>query len=190
MQSSWISLALFSMLVCAPALAGDRPTPARPFVTTCNCVSTNGTCQSDCSIVCNPGFADCNGDVTDGCEASLNDPSTCGTCDNDCVGCNGQDAVCNGGTCGGTPVPNGAACRPSQICIGAGASGICISGQCLCDENIDMGGLPSPFNSTDMGHASDVPGDCSFTGGGNASALVILLLGVVLLLNRRRAARK
>jgi hypothetical protein len=190
MRSGTFNLLLLSLLWCGSARAdGDRPAPAQPFVTTCDCVATNGVCQADCTIVCNSGYGDCNGSVADGCETNLNNPATCGTCDNDCTGCNSGDAVCNNGTCGGTPLPNGAACRPSQICFGAGGGGVCISGQCMCDTNIDMSGSPSPFTGRDMGHPSDISGDCSFAGGGSATAFVILMMGVVLLLNRR-ASRK
>jgi hypothetical protein len=44
---------------------------------------------------CTAGFADCNGDAADGCEADLgNDGASCGACDRDCEG-----SPCNGGLC-------------------------------------------------------------------------------------------
>lgn len=42
------------------------------------------TCTA-CQVVCDDGFDDCNADVeTDGCETSLDDPATCGSCGNAC----------------------------------------------------------------------------------------------------------
>ncbi|MEP7122105.1 MAG: hypothetical protein ABJE95_14395 [Byssovorax sp.] len=44
---------------------------------------------------CTAGFADCNGDAADGCEANLgSDSTTCGACDHDCEG-----SACNAGLC-------------------------------------------------------------------------------------------
>lgn len=64
------------------------------------CDDTHGTpsCRlGNCSITCDAGFADCDADVTTGCEANLNaDPNRCGACDTAC----GTDEVCDGtGTC-------------------------------------------------------------------------------------------
>ena|ERR1700688_1240220 len=44
---------------------------------------------------CNPGFADCNNDPSDGCEIDLqSDPNNCGTCANKCA-----ISQCVAGTC-------------------------------------------------------------------------------------------
>src|SRR5258706_12609267 len=44
---------------------------------------------------CNPGFADCNNNIADGCEANLNnDPKNCSKCG---MSCNGL--VCLSGMC-------------------------------------------------------------------------------------------
>jgi len=46
----------------------------------------NMHCEND-NCVCNDGFGDCNGDMTDGCEVDLkNDIQHCGRCDMDCSG--------------------------------------------------------------------------------------------------------
>lgn len=51
-----------------------------------------------CSIECRLGFADCNGDVGDGCEAHLTtDQQNCGACGNACNALIGQP--CIGGQC-------------------------------------------------------------------------------------------
>lgn len=58
------------------------------------CGTANGiaSCSGgDCSIQCDAGFADCNGDNGDGCEVDLqSDPANCGVCGHGC----------GGGTCG------------------------------------------------------------------------------------------
>jgi hypothetical protein len=59
-------------------------------------VCTGGTCQLD---QCNDGFADCDGDPSNGCEANLNaDPTNCLTCGNECPA-GGGTAVCVDGVC-------------------------------------------------------------------------------------------
>jgi hypothetical protein len=47
------------------------------------------------TLTCNPGFADCNGNGADGCEASITTAQSCGACGHACAA--GQ--VCNNGTC-------------------------------------------------------------------------------------------
>lgn len=52
-----------------------------------------------CSIAeCDAGFADCNGDYSDGCEADLSSPLTCLSCDNACTFGNGV-AACGPSGC-------------------------------------------------------------------------------------------
>jgi hypothetical protein len=52
----------------------------------CNaqCNSQNGTATcaaAACGIVCNPGYADCDGELSNGCEIAMQtDVSNCGTC--------------------------------------------------------------------------------------------------------------
>jgi hypothetical protein len=52
------------------------------------CGGENGVASCNaghCEIVCSPGFADCNGDPTDGCEVQLSaDPEHCGMCETSC----------------------------------------------------------------------------------------------------------
>jgi hypothetical protein len=51
-----------------------------------------------CGYVCNPGWADCDGDVTNGCEVNVaSDPLHCGACDHRCKG--GGAQPCVGGKC-------------------------------------------------------------------------------------------
>jgi hypothetical protein len=70
---------------CAPC-----PAPANA-VATCD-----GTA---CGMACYPGFANCNGDAADGCEANLEtDPADCGQCG---VSCHG--GACFSGACAPPP---------------------------------------------------------------------------------------
>lgn len=58
----------------------------------------NVTCQVDVCIIlsCKPGYADCDGNPVNGCEAKLSeDIRNCGACDKNC----GDNSVCDGGIC-------------------------------------------------------------------------------------------
>ncbi len=95
-----------------------------PLNTTANCGACNRTCLApqngnataicdgnlSCQVVCNPGFADCNGVLADGCETNiLTDPSHCGSCAaTNCLSC-------TQGACGMVPPK----CNPTQ-CTGGG----------------------------------------------------------------------
>jgi hypothetical protein len=98
----------------------------RPLRTATDCSACNrpcaparatGTCtQSGCEVdECDPGFADCNDNPSDGCEASLADAAHCGSCDNVCE----DGAVCDNGTC---------ACADDDQCQ-SGES--CCDGECV-----------------------------------------------------------
>lgn len=60
----------------------DGPSVTRPG----HAVSGGPLCVAgQCSYVCKPGFANCNGKIEDGCEADLNsDQKNCGACGNAC----------------------------------------------------------------------------------------------------------
>ena len=66
------------------------------------CDSTNGTpeCAAGaCTINCDTGFADCDSDVTNGCEINVNtDTSNCGACSLVCNSTNGTP-TCDSGAC-------------------------------------------------------------------------------------------
>lgn len=68
-----------------------------------DCVVANGTagCSSgSCTVAsCNPGWADCDGQVSNGCETNTaTDTGNCGTCNNVCNGTAGTP-ICASGTC-------------------------------------------------------------------------------------------
>ncbi len=71
-----------------------------------SCSVSNGVARcmaGECGLAaCTPGFADCNGMLADGCEASLQtDPTRCGSCDVSCPTPMGAGSVaCAGGRCG------------------------------------------------------------------------------------------
>ena len=74
-----------------------------------------GTCASACSLpnatagcaagactvlTCVPGFGDCDGNPTNGCESPLNnDPNHCGTCTNQCTSGPHVTSSCSAGVC-------------------------------------------------------------------------------------------
>jgi Kelch motif/Galactose oxidase, central domain len=75
-----------------------------------------------CGLQCFTGFADCDGNPANGCEANLNsDPNNCLSCGNVCAA--GQ--VCTPGGCF-TPLPSGSACGNNSNCV----SGVCTGGVC------------------------------------------------------------
>jgi hypothetical protein len=54
-----------------------------------------------CVTFCNPGFDDCDGDVSNGCERPVaSDPDNCGACGRACATCGGPSAACTDGSCG------------------------------------------------------------------------------------------
>jgi hypothetical protein len=78
-----------------------------------NCGACNNRCAAGtnataactagaCSLVCQPGFADCDRNPANGCEASIGSPSTCGACGNACPVRANAAATCQGGACGFT----------------------------------------------------------------------------------------
>ncbi|HSY21020.1 MAG TPA: hypothetical protein VK841_02845, partial [Polyangiaceae bacterium] len=84
-------------------LCGGFCYPAGTGCPACNAdaCSQNGkaTCnaQGQCQVVsCNPGWQDCDGDPTNGCEADLTSAATCGTCGN---ACSGGTPLCSSGSC-------------------------------------------------------------------------------------------
>ncbi len=57
--------------------------------------------DSVCVYACTPGTDDCDGDPSNGCEADLSGPATCGSCANVCSAAPFATAACGpGGTCG------------------------------------------------------------------------------------------
>jgi hypothetical protein len=86
---------------------------ALPYVAAASC--RRGACEASCQ----PGHADCDGDIENGCETDLTLPSSCGGCQNDCTQLpNVALAECSSGVC--TP----ATCQPAfGDCNAAAADG-------------------------------------------------------------------
>lgn len=63
----------------------------------CSTNNATASCTSGrCVLACDAGFADCNGDPSDGCEVELGaDPEHCASCDASC----GAESDCFQGTC-------------------------------------------------------------------------------------------
>ena len=67
----------------------------------CGVCGNNSTCSNN-KCVCNSGYANCDNDLSDGCEVDLNSINSCGTsCYNKvvCSSTNGTNPVCDNGVC-------------------------------------------------------------------------------------------
>jgi hypothetical protein len=114
------------LLSCAPGFgdcdgvaSNGCEVPLRDTLTHCGrcgnrCAFPNAAVQcvaGECRAgACNTGFADCNLNPADGCEADLRGTTHCGRCDQNCA----PGEVCDGGTCSlrcpGTQTACGGAC--------------------------------------------------------------------------------
>jgi len=115
-----------------------------------HCGSCNAACSTNnmsftmcsggnCSGTCNPGFADCNGNLrADGCEVDTNtDPNHCGGCNNACGGpseCE-SSVTCENGRCKRNPKPNGSTCSGGTCCNGH----CCGAGKTCCGSGANFG---------------------------------------------------
>src|SRR6185437_7940086 len=74
------------------------------------CVNAHGgtSCENGtCVPVCDTGYADCNGDVSDGCETNVQaDPANCGACTKVCA-VDAGSAVCQSSMCAMSSCPPG-----------------------------------------------------------------------------------
>jgi len=84
------------------------------------CSDANGTPDCDdgsCIISCDPNFDDCNGDVSDGCEADLLVSTLhCTECLNECTATPPEVPVCDGTQCLGITCDQPADCGGMQPC--------------------------------------------------------------------------
>jgi hypothetical protein len=133
---------------CATDLTSD-PTNCGGCGNVCPAAGAHetATCSNGgCGLTCDAGWADCNNDVSDGCETPLGTSANCLACGDSCAGfaneCNAglcSDSGCfatptnDGGSCqGGTGVCNTGNCVPNNICIEALQS--CNQGGTACCE--------------------------------------------------------
>ena len=62
--------------------------------------TVNTTCEEGkCLMTCEDGWADCNGNIEDGCEADLTDSKTCGSCSNYCLDEHADSVSCAENQC-------------------------------------------------------------------------------------------
>jgi len=108
-----------------------------------NCTALSHAAQSTCSggacqLVCDQGYANCDGNPSNGCETDITTTTNCGTCG---VACR-DDETCQSGSC---QCPDGTkACSGTCTTIGTntncsdcndvcGAAKSCQSGSCQCE---------------------------------------------------------
>jgi formylglycine-generating enzyme required for sulfatase activity len=81
-----------------------------------------------CALSCEPGFANCDGKGSTGCETNLNDRATCGASCETVLGCPASKPVCASGTCVEPPSCQGL----PKTCGGARSDDCC--------KNFQVGG--------------------------------------------------
>lgn len=161
------------------------------------CTNAHGTtacAAGTCVPTCATGFADCDGNAANGCEAAIDTSlENCGGCGKVCSGANGT-AVCSSGICSITCAANYADCDASvangcesylpgdpkhcgacaKVCTATGGTPTCSLGVCglTCDaQHADCDTLPA--NGCEVATATDKDncGGCGkVCGGANALA--------------------
>jgi len=157
-----------------------------------------GTCGRACSLpnagsscsggvcrigACTPGFANCNGSESDGCEVNLgNNNFNCGSCGTSCppgTACSGGTcgSICTGGTtfCSGTCVSTatdprncgacGNICAAGQSCVG----GVCRApgppnDTCAGAQTISLASTNQILSATTVGAVNNLTSPCGFAG--------------------------
>ena len=115
-----------------------------------------GSCVAgQCKFSCYGGFANCNGDVKDGCEVSLSDSNHCGTCGRVC------DSGCNNATCQWTKVTSGVS-SPGAIALDA--TNVYFAAGTSIYQLAKSGGTPTSI-ATITNTASSGPGEIVVDGG-------------------------
>ena len=87
----------------------------RAACTACAVPNARAACNAGRCVVgqCAPGFADCNGDPADGCEADLSNAAHCGACN---VACTGSAGVCTRGAGCSSSCPAAAPTQCGSTC--------------------------------------------------------------------------
>ncbi len=111
--------------------------------------NTSASCASGaCSYACLTGFADCDGNMANGCEAALSSASNCGVCGRVC---SGATPVCSGGACSSGCAAGESRCGGS--CVNT-ASSIAHCGAC-------NNACPSRANAATVCAASTCSSPCN-----------------------------
>ncbi len=157
--------------------------------TSCNLPNATSTCSGGVCVIdfCDPGYADCNNNATDGCEVNIdNGPNNCGSCGSVCSlanatsSCSGGVCVidfcdpgyldCNGNPSDGCEVntdndPNNCGSCGS-VCSLANATSTCSGGVCVidfCDPGyLDCNGNPSDGCEVNIDNDPNNCGSCGF----------------------------
>jgi hypothetical protein len=153
------------------------------------CVIPNGTpgCAAGmCAVgMCNAGFADCDGNVANGCETDTRTASAnCGRCGNACMVAGGSAACTNGACAVGGCAPGRSDCdmNPTngcevdtqtsaancgacgRVCVVPNATPVCRDGRCgvgTCNDGFgDCDGDPTNGCETDLRTATNNCGRC------------------------------
>jgi hypothetical protein len=152
------------------------------------CPSANGIAGCDaagaCTLTCNVGFGDCDGNPSNGCEAdTASSPVHCGVCNHACPGPSGQ-AACVAGVCGlacplGTSDCNGNPADGCEVdvtstancgtcghaCANTNGTTACVAGMCLPQCNVGFGNCNgNPDDGCETALNAD-PGDVNNCGG-------------------------
>ena len=151
-------------------------------------VASGGCSESRrCEIICLPGFADCDQNIQNGCEANLDAPGSCGRCGLDCSDlANVAETACGEQGCEITECePNFKDCDGlastgceanlrsldhcgdcNQRCALAHASESCSTGSCVitgCDPGFENCDSQAPNGCEASLGDSDTCGDCDTT---------------------------
>ncbi|NOY92171.1 MAG: hypothetical protein GXP55_13315, partial [Deltaproteobacteria bacterium] len=134
--------------------------------------------SGSCALRCDAGFADCDGDAANGCEADLSSAVSCGSC---AVGCIAPTAACVpaglsfacgsacpggltdcGGSCADLDLDPGHCGACGTVCAApAHAAAVCAVGACgfVCDPGFaDCNGLPVDGCEADLSTLSNCGG--------------------------------
>ncbi|MEI8258535.1 MAG: hypothetical protein WCJ30_22915, partial [Deltaproteobacteria bacterium] len=97
-------------------------------------INANTVCSnSQCAYDCSPGFVDCDGSTTPGCEVSNGtDIAHCGLCATSCSATANGTSACAGGSCGFTCATGFSNCdgNPANGCEANGATDVNNCGAC------------------------------------------------------------
>ena len=102
--------------------------------TVCAFASATGVCTSgSCAIgMCDPGFGDCNGMESDGCETALDSAMHCGACGNTCP----TGSTCTGGSCSMASCPAGTSNCDADSTNGCEVDHAAFSNACAMAEDL------------------------------------------------------
>ena len=163
---------------CGSACANTASDPAHCGSCATSCAPENvkapacssGTCNY---VGCQGGFADCDGNVANGCElATSTDVTNCGGCGVHCAGAHVSANVCAAGACGyaacqaGFADCDGSAANGCETDLTSSAScgacgNVCATGSSCSNEEQCVPGVSTI--SPDLGASATIPSALSFT---------------------------